>query len=189
MPKSKPWTAAKGTLWPPTAAGEGWQVSFGKGLFHGGRHDENEWHEVFLDNLPYPIYCKLGRTSKGAVVCTGFHIEAENSEVTAHHFRLIPLGQLITTIAGHAARLGIEPVRKGETVKAKTGPKGQPREFYLDVARLYRKLAAAGERYPAKVIAKEMYASVSTVRRWLERCKAMGLKLEGDRKPDGPESS
>lgn len=186
--KNGPWKATKGEVWPPSATGEGWKINFGKGLFHGGSHDENEWHEVMLDNLPYPIYCKMGRTSKGEVVCTGFHVEAEGREITGNHFRLIPMSQLITTIAGHASRLGIEPIKKGEPVKAKRGPKGQSREFFLDVAKRHRKLVAQGERSPAKVIASEMYASVSTVSRWLARCRAMGLKLDGDSNGSSPKA-
>lgn len=173
----RPWAAKAGEIWPPSVSGEGWRITFRKGIFGDKAHNENEWNEIELDGLPYPIYVKLGQADNGEIVCTGLHIEIKDQEICASHFRLIPLRQLVATIAAHASRMGIEPAQGGKSVRAKPGPKGNPREFYLNVARMHRKAVASGERYPLQSIAKEMYVSVSTARRWIEGCRRMGLKL------------
>src|SRR5207245_2803072 len=55
------------------------------------------------------------------------------------------------------------------------GPKGHPRAFFEELARLYRRALEEAPSTPVKWLALEVKTPESTVRRWLQRCRDMGL--------------
>ncbi len=139
------------------------------------------WYTVTVDvpaekgREKYTIFVRLGKVPEGRLVCTGLLIGAVGSEreITARSLRRIPLAQLLTFLArisggGAPGTLRLRPFTR-------PGPTGLPREHFEDVAKGYREALINAPRAPIKFLAKLWGRPEVSVRRWVQRCRDMGL--------------
>ena len=133
-------------------------------------------------------FMRFGRTTEteGRTVCTGLLLGGELSiEVTARDLRRIPVAALLSIArldpAASAWWVGQNLASSdGVSVNVnRPGPKGHPRDHFEAVAIAYRQ--ALGLPAPVKQLAKQFLTPEgrptpeATVRRWLQRCRDMGL--------------
>ena len=136
--------------------------------------------------LPHPVAIRAARSPDGRLVCTGLALggldgdaaasEEPEPEITARDLRAIPLSQLL---AGGGKELvgGLLGLTATDFsgLRARPGPTGHPREHFEGVAEAYRRALVESPRSPVKWVSQELHYSDATVRRWLRRCRDMGL--------------
>lgn len=137
------------------------------------------------------VTVRVGQAGDGRYIITGVILGLDGPrEITARGLRSIPLADLLTTLTREAAK-----ARRGEPMsvrslalalpgllaepyerpKVRPGPKGWPPEHFERVAQAYRGALQRTPRSPIRTLKKELNASEPTIRRWLQRCRDMGL--------------
>jgi hypothetical protein len=140
------------------------------------------WVAVENVGVPFPIVVRLGKSPDGRLACTGMVIgpDAElGQEITARSLRQIPLGQILSTVAGldfpGAEELGGEVTHLWRQPPARPGPTALSREDLQRVAEDYRAALLQAPRSPIKLMAQKVHASEATIRRRVQRARDMGL--------------
>jgi hypothetical protein len=160
-----------------------------------GELDSDDWLLVRWPGSPFPVLMRLGLSSEGRVVCSGLVLGGGQPnepkvglqrgraglEVSASSLRQIPLGALLEALSRrqsenfHLARL---PEFQRPT---RLGPRGIPTEKLAEVAELYRRGLAERPSAPVRWMAEQILGPTGkptpevTVRRWLQRCRDLGL--------------
>lgn len=143
------------------------------------------WSVFYDGQLRHPVAIRAARLPDGRLVCTGLALGVLNAdvdadvladnaerEITARDLRAIPLSQLLT--GGGGRFLGLVSADYSG-LRARPGPTGHPREHFEGVAEAYRRALVESPRSPVKWLTQELHLSDATVRRWLRRCRDMGL--------------
>jgi Winged helix-turn-helix DNA-binding len=121
------------------------------------------------DDLPYWIFYRVDRGPEGRPIITDILIRAQaGAEITARGWRQIPVGRLIP--AAELAAVGWH-----ESVALRRSKDLSDREWFETIAVAYRNAYAANPHTPVKELASRVGRSEGTVRRWLQRCRDMGL--------------
>lgn len=147
-------------------------VEFGASLAELGAFP---WYGITVEGLPHGVFVCLGEAEDGRVVCTGLLIDPRtNVEVTSRVMRAIPLGEIV-----YLASTRPFPRVPGATPyrirKPRPGPKGLPLKDYQRIADLYRRALRTDPRTPVVRVMAQTGKSESTVHRYLEHCRALGL--------------
>jgi len=156
--------------------------------FLGGLASD-DWHGVAggSPELPGEVLIRLGTTEDGRLVCTGLLVGGwEKAEVSSTALRHIPIAALVTWVK--SASQSDDPLMAGifgsavelahtgaQRPRVRPGPRGHPRSHFEEVAAAYRAAIGRGVRSPVAALKRELNASEPTVRRWLQRCRDMGL--------------
>jgi hypothetical protein len=146
------------------------------------------WLRVAWPGAPYPIAARLGRSTDGGVVCSGLvlggAVDGSVAEVTAGSLRKIPLGLLLDALSGRVTS------GKGSTWldslpgfqrPTRLGPRGIPVDKLAEIAKLYRQARIERPSSPVKWLSEQIVGPEGkptpavTVRRWLQRCRDLGL--------------
>jgi hypothetical protein len=159
-------------------------------ILHRLGDEPQRWLRVQVgpDEPPRTILLRFGRAADGRIIVTGVFIGAEEREVTARSLRQLPLAHLIAFARSGQPRLlnwwlaqGLATSTERVVRAGPPGPKGHPREFFEQIAEQYRRALEEAPSTPVKWLALEVKTREdkptpeSTVRRWLQRCRDMGL--------------
>lgn len=147
----------------------------------GREIDGAGWHWVHWPAVPFPVLMQLGRAADGRMVCTGLVLGGTaTNEVTATGLRALPLGLLLDEFGRF-----VPGVRDSATTfqrPTRLGPHGIPRERFVEVAELYRQALEARPSAPVRWVSETLIGysgkpgvPESTVRRYLQRCRDLGL--------------
>jgi hypothetical protein len=153
-----------------------------------------DWHWVDVPEAPFPVAMRLALADDGRAVCVGLMAgsfvryvkqptvkgRSTPAEVTATGLRRIPLGQLLDDLSrGTFARdvLGVPAIQR----PTRLGPRGIPVERLAEVADLYRQALREHPSAPIRWMAQRLVGPKGkptpdvTIRRWLQRCRDLGL--------------
>jgi hypothetical protein len=157
--------------------------------------NSGDWFGIHWPDAPFPVVMRLGRSAEGQVVCSGLILGAArqddpragvqrglaSSEISATSLRQIPLGLLLDELSRRQpssfflARL---PEFQRPT---RLGPRGIPADKLAEVADLYRRALKERPSAPVRWMAQQILGPTGkptpevTVRRWLQRCRDLGL--------------
>jgi hypothetical protein len=157
----------------------------------------SRWIGVELEDVP-PFQIRLARASDGRTICTGLRIgEREEHdpegpiaerEIQARTLRQIPLGQVVDELTSDEYRAGLDEhtlgygrellerfVPERQVTRRRIGPRGWPMEHWQRVAELYREALARRPRNPHRYIAEHFPTTEQTSRRWVLKCRDLGL--------------
>jgi hypothetical protein len=131
--------------------------------------------------LPFPVSLVPGRAPDGRLACKLLLVGGNVTEVTATSLRALPLGEIVDELSRQyapSAREGLAPLWFRPT---RLGPHGIPRERLAQVAQLYRRALDEQRGAPVRWLCEHITGPNGkptpepTVRRWLQRCRDLGL--------------
>jgi hypothetical protein len=152
--------------------------------------DRKHWLlvQVGPDEPPRSVLLRFGRAADGRIVVTGMVIAAEEREISARSLRQIPLAHILSFARSEQPRLLRWWLEQGLATRSERvlragqpGPKGHPRAFFEQIAGHYRRALEEAPTTPVKWLAQQVRTPEgeptpeSTVRRWLQRSRDMGL--------------
>lgn len=159
-------------------------------LVLSGELESSAWMRVLWpEGPPYGVCMRLGRTPDGRVACSGLILGGSRRfgdpvfGITAASLRSIPIGQLVDVLTHRTSGPGYGLLEQlpGFQRPTRLGPKGIPRERLAEVAALYRQALEERPSAPVRWISEHILGPtgkttpVSTVRRWLQRCRDLEL--------------
>ena len=116
---------------------------------------------------------RLGRSPEKRLICTGLVLGAfAETEITARGLRALPLTQFLT-MATYWELGSLAPKFDGPLPRP--GPKGYSVDHFEKVAREYRRSLETAPRAPTRDLARRLHCSEPTARRWVQRCRDMGI--------------
>jgi hypothetical protein len=165
--------------------------------------DSDDWLSVEWPGAPFPVLMRLGWSPQGQLVCSGLLVGGGQPgdpkagmqrgragvEIPASSLRLIPVGALLDALGRRRAedirleRLPVfeRPTPPGFPRPTRLGPRGIPRERLAEVAELYRQALMERPSAPVRWMSEHILnperkpTSEVTIRRWLQRCRDLGL--------------
>jgi hypothetical protein len=152
-----------------------------------------DWFRVEWPDSPFPVVMRLGRSADGQVVCSGLLLGGARkgqqnvgiqrgrlgAEISASSLRQIPLGLLLDALS-HRQSFFLERLPEFQR-PTRLGPLGIPPERLATVADLYQRALQERPSAPVQWM-REQYPTpegkptpAPTIRRWLQRCRDLGL--------------
>jgi hypothetical protein len=151
-----------------------------------------DWYRVHWPDAPFPVVMRLGRSADGRVVCSGLLLGGAGPgnakagvqrgrrgvEISASSLRQIPLGLLMDELSH---KQFLQERLPGFQRPTRLGPRGIPAEKLTEVADLYRRALEERPSAPVQWMTEQIPGPTGkptpavTIRRWLQRCRDLGL--------------
>lgn len=154
---------------------------------------ESRWWPVHAEpEYPFTLDVRVGPLDDGRLACTGLRLNYRGdsaTEITARSLREVHLPEILRAAVDRLSEadpslakafLGYElsPATRKTKPRLRPGPPGYDRQFFADVADLYRESLRLNPAHPYDHFRRAwggVPINISTARRWVQRARDMGL--------------